>query len=376
MLVPQMDGDFRIVDFLEFYNEQGFQLTYDLPQHYLGREVAIGDPAPLPFWHNGVCNIIEGDAEKSLVAQLFGSHQAQVDPVLRDLGRMLDDARSGRIKERIGGWEAADLASGFDDVFLGPPSRTRYWITRYRVALQEARKLASPPHPIDVRLRNAANRWLQKFGAKSDPHMLGSILGSSAQGIFSNDQIKNILFAYIVHKVATENTQDLEIILRENTAQTIFPGGIYDYYLQKGWPKAPFAYQQIDLIEMTRLVLGQAVERRSFGAAIRLSRLLFGDKDAPNKVDDYVMLHIRRSVEEYRRIKERFDDEWSQYPRSTDLTTWSWRILQCYRPIEQLSQITHGRDRIAGRMLEGRFGISASEIQDFRRWAGVQSEDL
>ena len=120
MLVPKMDGDFKIVDFLMFYNEQGFQISYDLPPHYRGRIVELGDPAPIPFWENGVCHIIEGDAEKALVESIFGA-KARTNPVLRDLGRMLDDARSGRINAKIAEWEADDLASGFDDVFLAPP---------------------------------------------------------------------------------------------------------------------------------------------------------------------------------------------------------------------------------------------------------------
>ena len=373
MLVPEMDGDFKVIGFLDFYNEQGFQISYDLPVHYRERTVSVGDPSPVPFWHKGVCSVIEGDAEKAAIEQLFGT-EARTNPVLRDLGRMLDDARSGRIKARIAEWEAADLASGFDDVFLEPPSRTRYWVARYRVALQNARKLANPPHPIDVRLRNAANTWLRKFGSKSDPAMLGSMLGSSAQGIFSNTQIRNILFAYIVQKLATETVSDLEIIRRDGTASSVFPKGIFNYFIKNGWPHVPFKYQQIDLLELMKEAVNQGAERSNFENAVRLSKLLFGQADAPRDVDDHVMLLVPGVANALKTAAKRGEDEYHQFPRTTDMAALAQEVMKHHRRLEQLSRIMHGADRAAGRMLDGRFGIKAAKLDNWRMWAGVPEE--
>jgi hypothetical protein len=365
MRVPKMDGEFRIVDFLEFYNEQGFQIIYDLPQRYKGREVRLGDPSPLPFWNKGICNIVEGDAERALLEHMFGV-EPHTDLVLRDLGRMLDDARSGRINAQIAEWEAADLASGFDDVFLGPPSRTRYWVSRYRVALQNARKLANPPHPIDVRLRNAANLWLQKFATRSEPAMLGSILGTSAQGIFSSEQIRNILFAYIEHKLAVKNKADLETIFREDTASVIFPRGIYYYFVKNGWPHVPFKYTRADLVDLMKQAVTHGSERSNYDNAVKLSKLLFGNEDAPNAVDDHAMVFISRAVSAFRSIKERGEEDLEQFPLTSNKSDWSREALQQYMLIEQLSRICHGSDRVAGNMMEGRFGIDPDEIERLR----------
>lgn len=375
LLVPEMDGEFKIIAFSEFFNEQGFVVTYQLPENYQGRLVRLGDPAPLPFWASQRCHVIEGDAEKAAVEAQFGV-DAKINPALRDLGRMLDDARNGRVKARIAEWEAQDLASGFDDVLLEPPSRSRYWIARYRVALENARKVTQPPHPIDVRLRNAANQWLRKFAVKSDPSMLGGVLGSSAQGIFSTAQIRNIVFAYIVHKLAARHNAHLEAIFREDTATTIFSDGIYSYFLATGWPHVPFKYEHADLIEYMKEEINDGINKGNMDRAVRISRLLFGGRDAPREIDDHVMLYIGRAVELYKADNQHGREEYHQYPSSADMREWADKVLSRYNVLSQLSCIAHGKDRLAGEMAPGRFGISPEDVAEWRLWSGVRESIL
>jgi hypothetical protein len=374
LLVSKMDGDFNVVDFVEFYNEQGFEITYDLPAQYRGREITLGDPAPVPFWNKGNCVFIDGDAEKTYIEQLFGS-QADTDPVLRDLGRMLDDARNGRIKQKLGEWEAADIASGFDDVFLEPPSRTRYWVARYRAALQNARKLTTPPHPIDVRLRKAASGWLRKFATKAEPAMLGGILGNSGQGIFSSKQIRDILFAYVVHKVAVNSRNDLDVILREDTAVTVFASGLYRYFIDNGWPHVPFKYHRIDLLELVKVVINHGARRRNFEAAAKLSKLMFGKEDAPNMIVDHVMLFIPDAVRAYRNALKEGQKSYHGYRYREDATSDARRIVGCYKQVEYLSMVISGADRTQGRMMDRRYGMSSDEIEDWILLAARDKDD-
>jgi hypothetical protein len=146
MYIPEMDGDFNISAFISFENEEGYELTSEFPDTYRVRWFRIGDPAPIIFWVSQAPFIIEGDAERSKLEEMFGI-TARLHPVLKDLGGMLHDARTGLFKRQQEEWLARELETTYGDVFLGTPSRTKYWISRYRVALENARKLTHPKEP-------------------------------------------------------------------------------------------------------------------------------------------------------------------------------------------------------------------------------------
>ncbi len=363
MYVPEMDGDFRIARFLEFYNEAGFSLAYDLPDFYCDRKFRVGDPAPIPFWISGKCHVIEGDAEAQQPERLFGLG-ARTHDVLVDLTRLLDDARSGRIKARIDEWNAEKLVSAYGDVFLEPPARSRYWVSKYRTALKAARKLAEPPHPIDVRLRNVSVEWLTKFAAKADLSLIGGMLGSASQGIYSIDQIRGIMFAFVAHKIATDSRKDLETIQKDDTISALFPRGIYGHFLQSGWPHVPFKYSQPDFDLLMKARISDGDDGQSFASALRLASILYGSADAPGDVADHALIYIRKYIEIMKDCEDNMGD-WN-YLRE------EWRRLaeirvRAFDMFSQLNRICFGKDRVAGELLEGRFGISVSAIDQLRR---------
>jgi hypothetical protein len=94
-------------------------------------------------------------------------------------------------------------------VLFGAPSHARYWVSRYRVAVRNVRALTQPPHPIDTKLKATALDWLERFGSKTDPKRLASMVGSEADGIFTSDERKRIWFSYLSNKVAAGNIGEL-----------------------------------------------------------------------------------------------------------------------------------------------------------------------
>lgn len=371
MYVPEMDGDFRITRFLDFYNEDNFSIQRRVPEHYQGLKFSIEDPTPLPFWFKQTLHIIEGDAEKEELEKRFG-RVARTDPVLSDLGRIIDEARTGKINERIAERRAEDLASGFDDVFLEDPTRTRYWLSRYRVALENARKFTSPPHPIDVRLRNASRGWLRRFATKAEFPMVASLLGEASQGIYSTTQIRDILFAYLSHRLNAGAIGDLGRLNADPTLKGFFPEGIFFHFLSNGWPRVPFAFDRPDFISIMKARIGECSTKRSWIPAARLSQLLFGGRDAPTEIDDMVMMYIRKEVEELRRWMRAAQDEMDQpaYHRDdVEFIRLSINVVRTFDRVKDLSGVTHGSERLSGKMVPGRFGLHEQEVASFRRLA-------
>ena len=232
MYLPEMDADFNIRAFLHFQNEEGYELTSLIPDDYRQQMFRVGDPAPIIFWVDQAPYIVEGDAEKAKLDEIFGI-RARNHPVLRDLGGMLHDARTGVFKRQQEEWLARELEVSYGDVFLEPPSRTKYWIHRYRVALENARQLTQPPHPIDVRLRRASTEWLEKFATKAELPMIASLLGEASQGIYSVRQITEIMFAYLSNKLSTARPSEIKKIAADKTIRSLFAHGMYEFLHQE-----------------------------------------------------------------------------------------------------------------------------------------------
>jgi hypothetical protein len=377
MYVPEMDADFNVCAFLDFVNEDQYTMTFDIPARYCDHSFAVGDPSPIIFWIDGVSHIVEGDAELTKLTELFGQ-RARSHQVLLDLGEMLNDARTGKFKARQEEWLAQELEVAFDDIFLEPPSRTKYWISRYRAALENARKLAEPPHPIDVRLRRASSEWLERFATKAELPMIASILGEASQGIYSIRQITEIMFAYISHRLSSASGSEIARLANDDTIRSLFDHGMYNYYLFEGWPHVPFTYNRPDFIRIMKARLLRGRERKSWRTAHLLSRLLFGDREAPAEIDEMALVYMQAELKAF---KPAFDMAEYQYrddeglyggPEMVDLAR---VIVNKFEQINDLSCVMHGDDRKRGVILGGRFQIWPESIEEYKEFlAKEQSE--
>lgn len=364
MYLPEMDADFNIRSFMFFTNEDGYEITQDVPDSYRLRMFRIGDPAPIIFWVSQAAFIVEGDAEKSKLEEMFGI-TARLHPVLKDLGGMLHDARTGVFKRQQEEWLAKELETAYGDVFLETPSRTKYWISRYRVALDNARKLTQPPHPIDVRLRRASTEWLQRFATKTELAMISSLLGEASQGIYSVRQITEIMFAYLSNKLTTMRSGELVKIVSDDTIRSLFAHGMYEFYIKNGWPNVPFKYTKVDFNEVMKIRLAQGDRKDSFEAALNMSKVLFGDRDVPTHVDDAALLYIRPLITAYKSLQKEADTRtnFRGYRISDEeLAETAPKVVSLYNRIQELGCVMNGEDRKNGSMMPGRFQMDESQI--------------
>lgn len=364
LYLPEMDADFNINAFMIFVNEDGYELTQEIPDSYRLRMFRIGDPAPIIFWVSQAPFIVEGDAEKSKLEEMFGV-AARLHPVLKDLGGMLHDARTGVFKRQQEEWLAKELETAYGDVFLETPSRTKYWISRYRVALENARKLTQPPHPIDVRLRRASTEWLQRFATKTELAMISALLGEASQGIYSIRQITEIMFAYLSNRLTTMRSAELAKIVEDDTIRSLFAHGMYEFYIKNGWPNVPFKYNRVDFVEVMKIRLAQGDTRGNYESALNMSKVLFGDRDAPRYVDDAALLYIRPLIDAYRGFQKEADTRtnFRGYRISDEeLAETAPKVLNLFARIQELGCVMNGEDRMNGSMMPGRFQMEESQI--------------
>ncbi|MET4210955.1 hypothetical protein ABIB95_005792 [Bradyrhizobium sp. LA2.1] len=367
MYVPEMDADYNISAFLLYENVDHYDVVRYLPDAYRDRLFRVGDPAPIIFWHKQAPYIIEGDAERARLTAMFGV-DALTHPVLRDLGEMLDDARSGKVKVQQEEWFAQEIEASYNDVFLEEPSRTRYWVSRYRVALENARTLTQPPHPIDVRLRRASSRWLELYATKAEFPMLTSILGEASQGIYSLKQITDIMFAYMAHRVGAVSSVEITRWLEDDTVRSLFGRGLYDMYLLDGWPHVPFEYIKPDFLGLLKERLTQGWERETWKVARLVSVLILGSKEAPREIDDLAMVYMREILRGYERALYHAQNNFGRNPTYNDElpVEVAKTIVERHEQATDLSCIMHGDDRMRGKVQLNRFGLDEERAKMYR----------
>jgi hypothetical protein len=368
MYLPEMDADFNISAFMHFENEEGYELTFSIPDDYRQQMFRVGDPAPIVFWIDQAPYMVEGDAEKAKLEEIFGLN-ARLHPVLRDLGGMLHDARTGVFKRQQEEWLAKEIEVAYGDVFLEAPSRTKYWIHRYRVALENARQLTQPPHPIDVRLRRASTEWLEKFATKAELPMISSLLGEASQGIYSVRQITEIMFAYLSNKLSTARSTEISKIAADDTIRSLFAHGMYEFYINNGWPNAPFNYAKLDFVDVMKKRLAQGQESGTWQVALLLSKILFGDRHAPNEVDDAALMYIRPVIATYKKVLGEAESRFAYNGMrltSEGLLEYSRTIVTCFDRIQELGCIMNGDDRKNGAMMDGRFQVDEGQVRWYR----------
>jgi len=311
-----------------------------------------------------------GEQAVKNIARPVGIHRVHLT-VLADLGEMLNDARTGKIKDQQDEWLAREIEAAFDDVFLEPPSRTKYWVSRYRAALENARKLAEPPHPIDVRLRRASSAWLERFATKAELPMIAAIMGEASKGIYSLRQIADIMFAYISHRLETASSAEIKQLADDATIGLLFRGGMYNRYLLVGWPHVPFQYDKPDFVATMKDRLARGRARKSYKSAHLTARLLFGNKEAPREIDELALSFIQTPMKEYNHAMNEFRVGYREsgglynHQERTDLAR---IVVNRFELVNDLSCIMHGDDRDRGQILPGRFGVYSEDVDEYRNY--------
>jgi hypothetical protein len=85
-----------------------------------------------------------------------------------------------------------------------------------------------------------------------------------------------------------------------------------------------------------------------------------------------VMVYIRKEVEELRRWMRAAQDEMDQlsvYRSDAEFIRLSINIVRTFDRVKDLSEVTHGSERLSGKMVPGRFGLHEEEVASFRKMA-------
>lgn len=363
----EMDAELGVAEFREFFNEQNYTITYDLPREFVNKEYVIGQAAPILFWLNDQSEIIQGDFTSVYFNSLYGS-QFHNNDVLADLGRLLDDARSGRIKERYDRWAAEAVIAQFNEVFKEVPIRSRYWVSQYRKAVEQARRLAQPPHPIDAALREAATAWLSRFGIKSNLRLLVGMLGNHRNGIFTRDEINDAIFAFLLEAFFTDDYQQLEIYLKEPVLHKHFPRGLNGYFEERKYPEVPFPYRkERDFAARISLELKNTNRRADFSRIEKLSFISYGNGQLPLGLEMEVRQISTVVQKELEDVKYEADAVFEDRLYANERREFASRLLLIFRQLNELERVVEGADRLRGVTYAYRFGITDDEVAKWER---------
>jgi hypothetical protein len=131
------------------------------------------------------------------------------------------------------------------------------------------------------------------------------------------------------------------------------------------WPNAPFNYNKLDFIEVMKAKLAQGQESGTWEVALNLSKVLFGDRDAPLEVDDAALMYIRPIIATYKQALQEGESRMGfngvKFTQET-LTECARTIVASFARIQELGCIMNGDDRREGSMMDGRFQVSEYQV--------------
>lgn len=365
--VPEMDSDLRILKYLEFYNEAGYASENVMPGTGPSETYSIGDPAPIPFWVDGKLFVLPGDAQSSEPEVRFGAAALEND-VLKDLTRLLDDARSGRIKQRHDRFAADAIIQRYPEVFEEVPVRSRYWVSQYRKAVEHANDLTEPPHPIDTALKNIGDRWLQRFASKTTLRLLVGILGKASNRVYTSKQIREVIFAYLLNQLFTRGYDQIDVYIQERVLHRLFPDGLWGYYVSNGFPEVPFEYARDHTF--APLVMEEIDSVRfdgHFKRAEKMVFLIYGRSNLPKQLDEYVRVVLNRQINEFKSLNEEGEELFHERRYRSEWARMAADILNVYERMLYLDAILYGDDRLGDKTTVNRFGMDRDSLNRLRQ---------
>lgn len=278
--VPETDGDFRITRFIALSDDVGLTFDSEIPD-VPRRRLGIGDYCPIPYWIAGQLRVVSGDAYPNQVIIHHGASDAS-NVVVADLRRLLDDARAGRFALKLQADEADQMEASFPDLFVEAPVHSKYWVSRYRLAVANARDRTQAPHAIDERLLSLGRQWIERFGTKTDYPRLRALLGKVADRVYTQREICALLFVFIVDRINQGQIAEIvKWVLNDREFEQVFPDGIYGYFIKNGWPNAPFTYDRPkDILAPIRNAITFA-DTAMLSALRGLAYVYFGKSEAP-----------------------------------------------------------------------------------------------
>lgn len=373
--IPVCDDDLNIASFAKFDEFEDYQLEYNLPQMSHRKDYEIGDPMPIPFWHQGELMTIMGDAERVFHPDLkmenllgvFVGNQEREPTVIETLSKIIGDARSGRNREIRESRAQEALKSSFGDVFYDPPVHSRYWVARFAIASNQIGDGDHSYGAFGEALRQRGFDWLEAFLSKTDYQRLISVLGFNRPTAFTEREAVGILFLFLTMKINGQAVREIERWHSDPIIEEHFRHGTYYYYIERGWPKLPIKYTRFDdpLSGMKEIIYA-ANRTKTWASAEKISKVVFGNRDAPKEIIDIVDPLVAQLQHRFRTSMQNVSGFIRSRQSLADEVAEGREALIMHRTLQQMEGVLYGRDRLNREIVEGRYGVTASLLEAVR----------
>ncbi|WP_186421320.1 hypothetical protein [Bosea sp. CS1GBMeth4] len=369
--VSETDGDFRITRFLLLPPDAPYRLVQQIPPGVTRRRMMIGEYAPVPFWVNGKLHHVNGNAYPEDVPDI-ATQSPEAAEVVDDVRRLLDDARNGRFKARLQRDEAERIIDAFPDVFEEVPVHSRYWVSRFRLAAAETVP-GSRSEDLSQRLRSIGRQWLDRFASKTDTARFKGLVDAGHAGVFSDQEVKNLYFAYIIDLISRGKLAEAARgFLKDPGFASLFPAGIFEFHRFNQWPNTPFEYRRPKVLTDPLLAaVRDNHENPEMLAALRgVAYLYFGRKDAPldfsqslypfRRAAQRELLEGRERMREIESLRTGWDLHRDEYLQQVD------RVLSAFDRLKYLEGIDYANTRLVKEPKMKILGLESAYIEHLR----------
>lgn len=366
LLLPETDHNLRIVRFLEIDPSPRYRIVpYG---HAPEPSYEIGYPVPIPYWVDGKLDLVGSDASPMELFTRFGS---KPKGIVAELVGLIERAQSGAFPPATDTQERFQAL--FQDVLEEQPVHSRYWIARYRSAVASASSNEHLPKEAEEALRIRAREWLHRFVTRTTVRYFQGILENHDGKFFHELEARWYYFAFAASLARRQKFQELFVLSRSTLYSKLLPRGLYWHWLDGvANPNANVgsmlpndAPESFELLEVFKSAMYESVRKDDFRKLKQLASILFGDRDAPKDINEFLSLPIARKSEELKHfLNHRLNEMFHRDPNAEETAA---HILGLYKSLHQIDGILYGDSRYEENPKEYRFGMSPNELEDLQR---------
>lgn len=331
--IAETDNNLAITCFHVFYNEEGYEIDYDLPANHKNRIYSIGDGGPIPFSAGGLSSIADIHAGSEA---LLKAYDAQIDEgVVGTVARVILQAETGAFeRENLDRW-IRNFERRYRTVFLEGSVHARYWIEQYQRAARELSVVSANERLVLwERLRLLGSDWLGKHFSSGDIRLNFQMLKIiEIYQILSSEEIKYRHYEFFVSRI--QRQEFFGIMDPVNTIVDKIPEGLYYYEIPIDVNSLFYrdikSDLNINLILVINGVLSDAEKNREFKIALELAKSLFGDHGLPSSLHERVLQISSRFV----KIIEQGANSYRGHPPK-DLKK---SLISAYRALQSIRQL-------------------------------------
>ncbi|WP_376098791.1 hypothetical protein ACE7GA_09440 [Roseomonas sp. CCTCC AB2023176] len=365
MYMAQSDNRLLITAFLQFLNEYGYRLDFDLPAEVVQEPYKIGSEAPIVVYTEGRTLVVRASNVSNSMNDLRSSGASEA--LIANLLETAEIARAGR-SEVVAATTKLEIA--LDNPDLNQVNHSKYWVDLFCQAVKEASyQPALGDAIVRGRLGDLAREWFTRYSLSASASILYRMFDVvDTNSVLAINDLAHIMQHTIISRFMREARLDPlpptytrlsdRFAAKYRQMSTRSESWVLPEYAAGSFSPISVIYDGTFVKQYTRLMYADDA-RNDFASSLAIARLAYVDADLPVEAQDRARYFAREREEKLREYYAEYSGRvisWhttslqaaaydrDQFTPNDVRLSWARRH---YRQLLNLARIRNVRDRFS-----------------------------